>query len=296
MRDNEGMESTSPLADFLRSARARLAPQDVGLGSGGPTVRRVPGLRRDEVALLAGMSADYYTRMEQGRVTHASDAIVNGLCEALRLNETERDYLFTLFSPRAAHAAPRKRAAKEVRPVLRQMMDQMDDTAAFVVGAGMEVLAMNDLAIALLHDFTKETGLSRSLARWAFLTPEGRAFYLDWDAAAADMAAILRRDATNRPDDRHVNELIGELSVKSAEFRRWWSQHKVYQCSFGTKRLMHPLVGELHIAYETFPVPGKPEQQLFLYTAEKGSPSADALRILASWGSEASLADSGRQD
>lgn len=246
--------------------------------------------------MLAGVSADYYTRMEQGRIAHASDAVVNGLCTALRLDETERDYLFALFSSRAGHTFPRKKTAKKVRPVLRQMMDQMNDTAAFVLGTGMEVLAMNDLAVGLLRDFTKETGLARSLARWAFLSPEGRAFYLDWDAAAADMAAILRRDATNRPDDPELNELVGELTVRSAEFRQWWSQHKVYQCSFGTKRLLHPLVGELHIAYETFPVPGEPEQQLFLYTAEKGTPSADALRILASWGREESPAGSGRQD
>ncbi|GAA3749649.1 helix-turn-helix transcriptional regulator [Streptomyces tremellae] len=245
------------------------------------------------MAFLAGMSADYYARMEQGRIKHASDAVINGLCKALRLNETERDYLFTLFSPGTGRAVPQKRATR-VRPVLRQMMDQMDTTAAFVLGVGMEVLAMNDLATVLLHDFTEETGLSRSLARWAFLVPEGRAFYLDWDAAA-DMTAILRRDSTNHPSDRELNELIGELSVKSDEFRRWWPQHKVYECSFGTKHLMHPLVGELSIEYETFPVPGEPDQHLFLYTAKRGSSSEDALRILASWGSDAALADGDRQ-
>ncbi len=289
------MDTTSTLADFLRAARARVTPQDVGLGTAGLTARRVPGLRRDEVAMLAGMSVDYYTRMEQGRITHASDAVVNGLCKALRLNDTERTYLFSLFSPGAGRPAPRKRATK-VRPILRQMMEQMDNTAAFVIGVGMEVLAMNDLAKSLLHDFTKETGLSRSLARWAFLTPEGQAFYLDWDAAAADMAAILRRDSTSHPNDRELNELIGELTVKSEKFRRWWPQHKVYECSSGTKHLMHPLVGEVYIEYETFPVPDELDQQLFLYTAKKGSPSADALRILASWGTAPAFADTAHED
>ena len=289
------MENPSTLADFLRSARARLTPAEVGLGNGGLTARRVPGLRRDEVAMLAGMSIDYYTRMEQGRIKHASDAVVNGLCQALRLNDTERSYLFGLFSPSAGRPVAQKRSTK-VRPILRQMMDQMDNTAAFVIGVGMEVLAMNDLAKALLHDFTTETGLARSLARWAFLSPEGRARYLDWDAAAADMTAILRRDSTGHPNDRELNELIGELTVQSDKFRQWWPQHKVYECSSGTKHLMHPLVGELYIEYETFPVPGDPDQQMFLYTATKDSPSADALRILASWNSESAVVDGAARD
>ncbi|HEY0247732.1 MAG TPA: helix-turn-helix transcriptional regulator [Gryllotalpicola sp.] len=286
---------TSTLADFLRSARARVTPQDVGLGNAGLAARRVPGLRRDEVAMLAGVSTDYYTRMEQGRIAHASDAVVNGLCTALRLNDTERSYLFGLFSSGNGRMVPQKRATK-VRPILRQMMEQMDNTAAFVIGVGMEVLAMNELAKALLHDFTKETGLARSLARWAFLAPEGQAFYLDWDAAAADMVAILRRDSTSHPNDRQLNELIGELTVKSDRFRQWWPQHKVYECTSGTKHLMHPLVGEVYIEYETFPVPGEPDQQMFLYTAKKGSPSADALRILASWGTQAVLTDATHHD
>ncbi len=245
--------------------------------------------------MLAGMSVDYYTRMEQGRIKHASDAVVNGLCKALRLNETERGYLFSLFSPRAGRPIAQKRSTK-VRPILRQMMDQMDGTAAFVIGVGMDVLAMNGLAKALLHDFTTETGLSRSLARWAFLTSEGQAFYLDWDAAAADMAAIIRRDSTSHPNDRELNELIGELTVKSDRFRQWWPQHKVYECSSGTKHLMHPLVGELYIEYETFPVPGEPDQQMFLYTAKEASPSADALHILSSWWLESALTSTIHED
>lgn len=232
------------------------------------------------------MSTDYYTRMEQGRIRHASDTVVNALCGALQLTETERSYLFSLFSPATGRPARQQRPAK-VRPVLRQLMEQMDNTAAFVLGTGMEVLAINDLAKALLHDFTKETGLARSLARWAFLAPEARTFYLEWDLVAADMSSILRRDSSAHPNDSKLNELIGELTVKSDDFRKWWPQHKVYECTHGSKRLMHPLVGRMQIEYETFPVPGQPDQQLFLYTALKGSPSDDALRILANWSSEA---------
>jgi transcriptional regulator with XRE-family HTH domain len=278
------VDERATLADFLRAARGRVAPADVGLMTASFSVRRVPGLRRDEVAALAGVSVDYYTRMEQGRVTRASDAVINALSSALRLTATERTYLFSLLSASTGgRIQPNKRSTK-VRPALRQMIDQMDDAAAFVLGVGMDVLAMNELAKAFLHDFTKEKGLERSLARWTFLAPEARGFYLDWDAVAADVAAILRRDSSSHPNDRRLNELIGELTVKSDEFRRWWPQHKVYECSFGRKKTMHPLVGRVDIDYETFPVPGEPDQQLFVYMAPTGSPSEDAMRILSSWG------------
>ncbi|WP_187976370.1 helix-turn-helix transcriptional regulator [Mycetocola sp. JXN-3] len=283
------MQPSTNLAEFLRAARARVQPQDVGLGSGGAIARRVPGLRRDEVALLAGMSVDYYTRMEQGRIKHASDAIVNGLCKALLLNATERSYLFSLFSP-ATGRQPQPVRATKVRPIVRQMLDQMENTAAFVLGVGMEVLAMNDLAKKLMPDFTAETGLARSLARWTFLAPEARTYYREWDVVAADMTAILRRDSSRHPNDRALNELIGELTVKSEAFQQWWPQHMVYECSFGTKKLAHPLVGPIDIEYETFPVPEDPDQQLFIYMAKKGSPSDDALRILDTWDSESALA------
>jgi hypothetical protein len=285
------MESHPALADFLRAARARTSPADAGLPSGGlQKTRRVPGLRRDEVARLAGVSIDYYTRMEQGRVRHASDAVVNALSSALRLTETERGYLFTLFSPASGGRIAQRKPSTKVRPVMRQLLGQMDNTAAFVVGIGMEVLAMNTLAKALLHDFTAESGAARSLARWTFLAPEARAFYLDWGLVAADVAAILRRDSSSHPNDRKLNELIGELSVKSDEFGGWWAQHRVYECTFGSKRTNHPLVGRIDIDYQGFPVPGEPDQQLFVYTVKTGSPSEDAFRILNNWREQGSSA------
>ena len=148
------------------------------------------------------------------------------------------------------------------------------------------MLAMNSLAKALLHDFTQEPGLRRSIARWTFLDPEPRSLYVDFDLVASDVASILRRDAAAYPNNAELNQLIGELTVKSDEFRAAWSQHKVYECSHGTKRLLHPLVGRLDIEYETFMVPGEPDQQLFIYGAKAGSPSEDAMRILATWSAD----------
>ncbi|TFB76731.1 XRE family transcriptional regulator [Cryobacterium glaciale] len=278
------MDDKDTLADFLRSARARLRPADVGLPVNPlAAVRRVPGLRRDEVAGLAGVSVDYYARMEQGRVTQASDAVVNALAGVLHLNEAERSYLFSLLSASTGGRVQQRRRTHTVRPSVRTIMDSFPEQAAFVLGVGMDVLAMNDLAKLLLKDFTKGSGLVRSMARWTFLDPSARTLYLDWEIVACDVAAMLRHDARSHPNDRALNELIGELTVKSDEFRAWWSQHRVWECTFGVKRFMHPIVGRVDVDYETFPVPGEPDQQLFVYSTQPGSASNDAVRILASW-------------
>ena len=278
------MDNAGTLADFLRSARARLTPAEIGLQvNPNAAARRVPGLRRDEVAELAGVSVDYYARMEQGRVTQASDAVVNALAQVLRLNEAERSYLFSLLSASTGGRVQQRRRRSTVRASVRTIMDSLGDQPAFVLGVGMDVLAMNDLAAVLIKDFRMATGLERSMARWTFLDPAARTLYLDWDVVACDMAALLRHDARTHPNDRALNELIGELTVKSDEFRDWWSQHRVWECTFGVKRFMHPTVGRVDVSYETFPVPGEPDQKLLVYSTEPGSASSDALRILASW-------------
>jgi transcriptional regulator with XRE-family HTH domain len=278
------MDDKDTLADFLRSARARLTPADVGvLVNPHAPARRVPGLRRDEVAGLAGVSVDYYARMEQGRVTQASDAVVNALAGVLHLNEAERSYLFSLLSASTGGRIQQRRRTHAVRTSVRTIMDSFTTQPAFVLGVGMDVLAMNDLAKLLLKDFTKASGLGRSMARWTFLDPSARTLYLDWDIVACDVAAMLRHDARSHPNDRALNELIGELTVKSDEFRAWWSQHRVWECTFGVKRFEHPIVGRVDVDYETFPVPGEPDQQLFVYSTQPASASNDALRILASW-------------
>ncbi|WP_104128566.1 helix-turn-helix transcriptional regulator [Cryobacterium sp. Y57] len=278
------MDDKDTLADFLRSARARLTPADVGvLVNPHAPARRVPGLRRDEVAGLAGVSVDYYARMEQGRVTQASDAVVNALAGVLHLNEAERSYLFSLLSASTGGRIQQRRRTHAVRTSVRTIMDSFTTQPAFVLGVGMDVLAMNDLAKLLLKDFTKASGLGRSMARWTFLDPSARTLYLDWEIVACDVAAMLRHDARSHPNDRALNELIGELTVKSDEFRAWWSQHRVWECTFGVKRFEHPIVGRVDVDYETFPVPGEPDQQLFVYSTEPASASNDALLILASW-------------
>ncbi|MBG6213843.1 hypothetical protein RCH23_001703 [Cryobacterium sp. CAN_C3] len=278
------MDGKGSLADFLRSARARLTPAEVGLPvDPNAAPRRVRGLRRDEVAAFAGVSVDYYARMEQGRVTQASDAVVNALAEVLHLNESERAYLFALLSASTGGRAQQRRRTHTVRPSVRTVMDSLTAQPAFLLGVGMDVLAMNDLAKLLLKDFTQGAGLQRSLARWTFLDPAARTLYLDWEDVACDVAAMLRHDAHTHANDRALNEQIDELTVKSDEFRAWWSQHRVWECTFGLQRFMHPIVGRIDVDYETFPVPGEPDQRLFVYSTQQGSASNDALRILASW-------------
>ena len=276
------MNTAGTLTDFLRSARARLAPGDVGLPVN-QTVRRVPGLRRDEVAGIAGVSVDYYARMEQGRVTQASDAVINALSVALQMNETERTYLFTLLSASTGGRVDVRERTTVVRAPLRAIMDSLTDSPAFVLGPGMQVLAMNSLAVSLMTDFGARNGQHRSLARWTFLDPGARAYYLDWELVAADVAAILRRDTRSHPHDAALTALIAELGEHSPEFRVMWAEHRVYECTFGTKRLVHPVVGRIDVDFENFAVAGEPDQELFVYSTPAGSPSSDALNILAAW-------------
>ena len=276
------MDTAGTLTDFLRSARARLAPGDVGLPLN-RTVRRVPGLRRDEVAGIAGVSVDYYARMEQGRVTQASDAVINSLSVALRMNETERTYLFTLLSASTGGRLDVRGRTSTVRAPLQGIMDSLTGSPAFVLGPGMQVLAMNSLAVALMADFGARTGHRRSLAHWTFLDPSARSYYQDWDLIAADVAAILRRDTLRHPHDPAMTMLIKELMEQSPEFEAMWAEHRVYECTFGIKRLVHPVVGRIDVDFENFAVAGEPDQVLFVYSAPVGSPSADALSILAAW-------------
>jgi hypothetical protein len=163
------------------------------------------------------------------------------------------------------------------------MLESMTSTPAFVVGRGMTMLAMNHLARAVLFDMDKVPAKDRNLARWTFLNPEAKQRYIDWETVAADAAAILRMQAGTSPNDRALHELLGELTVRSDDFRRMWTDHHVYECTFGSKRLMHPLVGRIDIDYEAMDVPGDPDQKLFVYNAEPGSSSSQALALLASW-------------
>lgn len=277
------------LKQFLRASRARLTPEAVGLATvyqhtPAGNSRRVKGLRREEVARLAGVSIDYYARLEQGRTKQVSLSILRAVADALRLNATERDYFFALVAAqinplRATPSAPIQR----VRPGIHRLLDSLADAPAFVIGRGMQILAMNPLAREVLFDFEAVPVHERNLARWIFLNGNARDRYDDWDTVAKDAAAILRVDAAASSEDRFLNELVGELSVKSEDFRRWWPEHQVYECTYGSKTLNHPLVGPIHIDYEALALSGSVGQKLFVYTASAGSSSQAALDLLASW-------------
>jgi transcriptional regulator with XRE-family HTH domain len=286
------MDHNAELRDFLRTRRARLSVDDVEIGGTG-RVRRVPGLRREEVAQLAGVSVDYYSRLEQGRHLNVSDEVLDAVARALRLDDTERSYLFRIAKTNPRRV--RRRAAapvQRVRPGIRRILEMLDDVApAFVFGRRMDVLATNRLARALMTDFDALPPRERNLLRYTFLDESTRELFADWDEVARDNVATLRLDAGRHPDDPALVELVGELSVKSPEFRRWWADHNVRERTYGTKRYHHPLVGDLTVEYEGVGVLGDPDQTLCIYTAEAGSSSESGLKLLANWTGEAVSAD-----
>lgn len=275
------MDTKEELRLFLRSRRARVAPEDVGLVPGrGP--RRVAGLRREELARLAGVSVDYYTRLEQGRDLNVSEEVLGAVADALLLEADERAHLFDLAQPSRTRRRVSTPPQSRVRPGVRILVDSLT-TPAFVLGRRLDILATNAMARALLRDFDAVPLRDRNHARWVFLDPVARERYLDWDLVARENVASLRMQAGRYPEDVELAQLIGELSVKSDEFATWWAEHEVLRQGHGTKRYHHPVVGELTIAYEALPVPDAVDQVLFVYTAEPGSPSAEALGLLASW-------------
>jgi transcriptional regulator with XRE-family HTH domain len=272
------MAQNEELRAFLRARRARLRPEDLGVPVV-PGQRRVPGLRREELAHLAGVSVDYYVRLEQGRSGNVSEPVLDALARALQLDETERAHLHDLAKPaRRRRRTPAR--PQRVRPGIRLLIDGLD-RPAFVVGRRLDVLAANRLARALLADFEAMDPRDRNHARWIFLDPSSRDLYADgWAAVARDNVAVLHRDAGRHPDDEELAALVGELSVKSEDFRRWWAEHGVLQRTHGTKRYHHPIVGELTVDYEALSLPDDPDQTLFVYSVEPGSSSAAALALL----------------
>jgi transcriptional regulator with XRE-family HTH domain len=278
------MHQKQGVAEFLQSRRARLQPEDVGVPSTGER-RRVPGLRRSELAQLAGVSVEYYTRLEQGRAGNVSDMVLDAIASALRLTDAERAHLADLVRP--VRTARRRRSPRQrVRPGVRALLDSVSGPA-FVLGRRMDVLATNRMARLLLADFDAMAPEQRNMARWIFLAPEVRELYVDWDVVARETVAILRFDAGRHPDDPQLSALVGELSMASPEFATWWAAHDVEDRTFGSKRYRHPVVGELRIDYEAMRLPDDPDQLLLIYTTEPGSRSEEAMRLLGSWGADA---------
>lgn len=269
------------LADFLRRARSQVDPERAGLPADG-RVRRVTGLRREEVALLARVSTDYYTRLEQGRRIVPSAGVVDAIADALDLDEAGRAHLVHLIgaSPRPVR---RQLRAQSARRGLHQLVDTLDAVPAMLLGRRTDVLATNRLARALLTDFDAMPAKDRNYARWIFLDPQARERLVDWDAQARTVVENLRLDAGRDPHDPATQALVGELTIASPEFARWWEEHRVHQRTFGDKHFRHPVVGEMTLQYETLTTPGDPDQALFLFTAEPGSPSREALDMLVSW-------------
>jgi transcriptional regulator with XRE-family HTH domain len=285
------LDPRAELSEFLRTRRARLKPEDVGLRSFG-RYRRVPGLRREELAQLAGVSAAYYTRLEQGNGRHVSAEVLDAIARALRLSDAEHAHLTHLAKPGQQKKKPAVRA-QQVRGPLQTLLDTMDGVPAILVGRRSDILAWNRMAAAVFGDWAELPTQEQNWARLVFLRPEYRDLFVDWEHKANDVVSQLRMDAGSHPEDPRLSALVGELSVKSKEFRRLWATHDVKDKCHGIQRLHHPLVGELDLRLESFHQADDHEHMLVTYHAEPGSPSAEALRLLASWGTDATRAGAG---
>ncbi|ELP65037.1 DNA-binding helix-turn-helix protein [Streptomyces turgidiscabies Car8] len=282
------LDRRAELSEFLRTRRARLKPEDVGLPDFGRH-RRVPGLRREELAQLAGVSVAYYTRLEQGNGLNVSAEVLDAIARALRLTGAEHAHLTHLAKPKQHKKKPSVRA-QVVRGTLLQLLDTMEGVPAYVAGRRSDILAWNAMAASLFGDWAELQPQDRNWARMVFLRPEYHELFLDWEQKAIDIVSYLRMDAGCYPEDPRLAALVGELSVKSEEFRRLWATHDVKEKSHGVKRFRHPLVGELTLNYESLRLPDDSDQTLIVYHAEPGSPSAEGLRLLASWGRDATRA------
>ena len=271
------------MREFLTSRRGKITPEQAELRTYGGA-RRVPGLRREEVALLAGVSVDYYTRLERGSVAGVSESVLEALVRALQLDEAERAHLFDLA--RAAQTTPRRRrrpAPQRVRPSVQRILDAITGGPAFVRNGRMDLLAANRLGRAFYaQHFDSPHGPANS-ARFIFLDQRAPDFYADWEQVATDAVAVLRSEAGRDPYDRDLSDLVGELSTRSETFRTRWAAHNVRFHDSGSKRFHHPVVGDVSLTFETMQLSADAGLMLFVYTAEPGSRSEEALNLLASW-------------
>ena len=280
------MDNRAEVREFLMSRRAKLTPEAAGLPAG-PN-RRVSGLRRTEVAVLADVSVEYYSKLERGAIAGASAAVLDAIADALQLDDTERAHLFDLA--RAADGIPasgrsRRRTTRQAlaRPSLDWTLEAITGGIAFVRNQYQDLLAMNALGRAFYSPLIGDGGRTPNLARFQFLDPASRDFYPDWDRFAEMCVAVMRAEAARNPHDRAFQDLVGELSTRSEMFRTLWAAHDVRTHGTGTKRFIHPIVGELILAYEELLLTAEPGLVMLVYTAEPGSPSAERLRLLASW-------------
>jgi transcriptional regulator with XRE-family HTH domain len=270
------------LGAVLKVCRAQLSPRTVGLPESG-TPRRVPGLRREEVAQLVGISTHAYARLEQGRAP-VSRSVLATLARVLHLDDVQRDHLFELAA--RGTCEPRRRPVQKVHPQLRRILDELTTTPALVLGRRLDILAWNPLAAALLTDFDNVPAKKRNYARLMFTDPAFRELCLDWRTNARTCVAHLRMEAARHPGDPGLTALVGELSVTAADFRQWWAGRQMNGWRMGTKRLRHPIVGDLTLDWDSLTCTADPTQKLVIATADPGTPSHDGLLFLASWTAE----------
>ncbi len=278
------MDPKNELREFLTTRRARITPEQANLRTYGTGHRRVPGLRREEVALLAGVSVDYYTRLERGNASGASETVLESLARALQLDDVERAHLFDLARAQQTTALRRRRPAKQrIRPAVQQMLDAMTNVPAFVRNSRLDILGANRLGHALYSNHFDSPNQPTNTARFVFRDPRATTFYADWERVATDVVANLRAEAGRDPYDRELSDRVGELSTRSETFRTLWAAHNVRNHDTGVKRFRHPVVGELTVGYEAMELVADPGLTMFVYTAEPGSKSEEALNLLGSW-------------
>ena len=283
------MDNRAEVREFLMTRRARLTPDAAGIAPG--RNRRVAGLRRSEVAVLAGVSVEYYAKLERGAIAGASASVLDAVSRALQLNDAEHAHLLDLA--RAADGIPssgrsRRRATKPgpPRPSLQWALSAMTDAVAIVRDQRQNLVAANDLGRAFYSPLIGDGGRTPNFARFQFLDPASHDFYPDWDLFAEMCVAVIRAEAGRDPHDKGIQDLVGELSTRSELFRTLWAAHNVRTHGSGTKRFHHPVVGDLTLVYEELAITAEPGQVLLVYTAEPGSPSAERLRLLASWAAD----------
>jgi transcriptional regulator with XRE-family HTH domain len=277
------VDNRNEVRDFLTSRRARVTPEQAGVAAYGGH-RRVPGLRREEVALLAGVSIDYYIRLERGNLGGVSESVLEALARALQLNEAERAHLFDLALATRAKARVRHRPAQQqLRPGVQRILDALTGAAAYVRNQRLDILGANQLGYALFSQWYVDPARPVNHARFVFLNPRATDFYVDWESVANDAVGILRATAGRDPYDRDLTDLVGELATRSEAFRTRWAAHNVRFHLSGLKRFHHPVVGHLELTYEAIELPADPGLRLLTYTAEPGSASQDRLNFLASW-------------
>jgi transcriptional regulator with XRE-family HTH domain len=276
------VQTRSEIREFLTSRRAKITPDQAGLTAYGP--RRVPGLRREEVAVLAGVSVPYYTRLERGDISGVSEGVLEALARALQLDDAERAHLFDLARTAGPMAKRRRRSTpKQIRPGVQRLLDAITGAPALVQNGRLDILGANQLARALYSELFRDPIRPVNHARFNFLNPRARDLYPDWERGADDAVALLRAEAGRDPYDRELTDLIGELSTRSEEFRARWADHNVRLHQTGAKRFNHSVVGELTLTFEMLELAADPGLHLLTFTAEAGSKSDEALNLLGSW-------------